>query len=99
MMEEWAKFTIVKPHICSPLVDFKDEAAHSVKYLKEKHRAAIFDQRTIKPDKPYSVQHVYHSNTLLAAIISAERLSIGNIINYIQGHRVREAVINKVHRD
>ena len=50
-VEEWAKVTVVRPHNCSPLVHQKNRAASGMRYLKPKYRAAILDQRGIKPGK------------------------------------------------
>ena len=48
---EAARVTVMEPHICSPVAHFHNRASNSVRYLKEHHRAAVVDHRSVTPSK------------------------------------------------
>jgi MuDR family transposase len=64
--------TKIIPHSCRPITHFQSKQSSSLWFLKEHHRASVFDNR----------------NITAAQIRSDERLRFSNNISYHQAHRV-----------
>jgi hypothetical protein len=72
------------PHSCSPITHRNFRLGHSVSFLTSRHRAAVVDDREIRPAQIQSIERIYHGNTG---------------VSYMQAWRTREALRQELEGD
>ena len=72
--------TILTTHSCSPTIYYKNKQSSALWYLKDHHRASLVNDRTLTP----------------AQIQAIERLRFSNTINYLQAHRLKQTLLDKI---
>jgi hypothetical protein len=72
--------TILTAYSCSPAIYYKNKQSSALWYLKDYHRASLINDRTLTP----------------AQIQATERLRFSNAINYLQAHRLKQALLDEI---
>lgn len=89
------RVTVLKPHICSPLVHYGSKPFHRVSYQKDHYRASVQPNHAITPSKYYLPPHGPPSNFSSEAFQIEERKRWKNDISYRQAQCVRAASIEE----